>query len=224
MDQNGGNERVMTDVWDWQTRVLHWVNALLVIALALLILGVEGMEKIGIEKALRRPVKELHSYLGHVFAVTLFLRIIWGFAGNRYARWPDMLPFGKEGRKAIGRNIRWYLSGFRGGAARVAGHDPLASLFYIALFIVLISQAVTGILLSGADFHTFPGTIFTGGMSEAAVEKLEHSLEEVHEFGLPFILFFLAAHITGLVVHEVKEKTGLLSSMVHGKKYFKKED
>lgn len=217
-------ERVLVDAWDWPTRVLHWVNALLVIALIVLILGVEWMEGLGIERQLRRPVKEWHAWLGHVFLVTLSLRIIWGFIGNKYARFSDVVPLKGSQWQAIGHNIKWYLSGFKGRAAKAIGHDPLAAIFYTVLFVVLISQAITGMLLSGADFHTFPGTLFVGGMDEEAIEELEHTLEELHEAGFLFILFFIAAHIAGLVVHEVKEKTGLLSSMIHGKKCLPRED
>jgi len=217
-------ERVLVDVWDWPTRVLHWVNALLVISMIVLILGVEWMEELGIDKKLRRPVKEWHSWLGHVFMITLSLRIIWGFAGNKYARFSDILPMKSWQWQAIGHNIKWYLSGFRGRAAHAIGHDPLAAVFYSVLFVVLISQALTGMLLSGADFNTFPGTLFTAGMSEAALEGLEDTLEELHEAGFLFILFFIAAHLIGLVAHELKEKTGLLTSMVNGKKCLPRED
>lgn len=217
-------ERVLVDVWDWPTRVLHWVNALLVISMIVLILGVEWMEELGIDKKLRRPVKEWHSWLGHVFMITLSLRIIWGFAGNKYARFSDILPMKSWQWQAIGHNIKWYLSGFRGRAAHAIGHDPLAAVFYSVLFVVLISQALTGMLLSGADFNTFPGTLFTAGMSEAALEGLEDTLEGLHEAGFLFILFFIAAHLIGLVAHELKEKTGLLTSMVNGKKCLPRED
>lgn len=216
-------ERVIVDVWDWPTRVLHWVNMLLIVSLMLLMFGKEGMEIIGVEKALRRPVNYLHSYIGHVLLVTFSLRILWGFIGNKYARWSDILPLKKEQRQAIGHNIKWYLTGFRGRAAKATGHDPLASLFYIALFIVLASQAVTGMLLSGVELKTFPGTLFTGGLGEEAAEALEHGLEEIHEFGMLFMIFFIIAHVGGLVVHEIREKTGLLSSMIHGKKYMRKD-
>lgn len=217
-------ERVLVDVWDWPTRVLHWVNALLVIALIVLILGAEWLEELGVDRALRRPLKEWHSWLGHLFMITFSMRLIWGFAGNKYARFSDILPIRSWQWQAIGHNIRWYLSGFRGRAAKAVGHDPLAAIFYTVLFIVLISQAVTGMLLSGADFQSFPGTLFTGGMGEQALEAMEEPLEELHEAGYVFILFFLAAHIFGLVAHEVREKTGLLSSMVHGRKYLRRED
>lgn len=222
MDENG-KERVIVDVWDWQTRALHWINAILIITLVLLILGKEGMEMLGVEKALRAPLKKLHAAVGYVFVFTFLLRVLWGFVGNKYAGWCDIIPYDKDKRSAIGHNIRWYLSGFKGHAAKIIGHDPLASLFYIALFIVLASQAVSGLILSGAEFHWFPGNIITGGLGEEGLEELEDVLEEVHEFGLWFILFFLSAHLFGLIVHEIKEKTGLFSSMIHGKKYLTKE-
>lgn len=217
-------ERVLVDVWDWPTRVLHWLNAIIVLTLIVLILGAEWMEELGVARELRRPVKEWHAYLGHVFLVTLALRIIWGFIGNKYARWSDILPLKSWQWQAIGHNIKWYLSGFKGRAAKAIGHDPLAALFYTVLFIVLISQAFTGILLSGAEFNTFPGTLFTGGMGEGALEELEEVLEELHEAGFLFIIFFIAAHLAGLIAHELKEKTGLLTSMVNGKKCLRRED
>lgn len=217
------DERKVVKVWDWETRVLHWTNMVLIVSLILLILGKEGMEMLGVERALRAPVKRLHAYVGHVFAVTFLLRMIWAFIGNKYARWGDILPLSGEKWRAMGQNIKWYLGGFRGAPAHVVGHDPLASLFYIALFIVLASQVITGIILSGIDLHTFPGVLFIGGMNGAALEALEEALKEVHEFGLWFMMFFICAHLGGLVAHEIKEGNGLLSSMIHGKKYFKKD-
>ena len=79
-------------------------------------------------------------------------------------------------------------------------------------------------LLSGAEFNTFPGSLFTGGISEEALEGLEEALEGPHKAGFLFILLFIAAHLIGLVAHELKEKTGLLTSMVNGKKCLRKED
>lgn len=218
MKDRNNEELVFVGSWDWQTRVLHWVNALLVIALVLLILGAEGMEALGVDKTLRRPVKELHAYIGYFFIVTLSLRIVWGFIGNRYARFSDMLPFTREKAAALWQSVRWVLGGMRGEGPRAAGHDPLASLLYLALFIVLISQAITGLLLSGAEFEIFPGTLFSGTLGEEAAEVLE----KVHEFGLFFFYFYIAAHLLGLVIHEVKQRTGLFSSMIHGRKCFPK--
>lgn len=219
MKYNRNCERVLVDVWDVPTRVLHWLNALLILSLILIMLGNEGMEILGVKKKFREPVKELHAYIGHLFVITLTLRIIWGFVGNRFARWSDIIPYKAESWKAAWVNLRWYVSRFKGQSSRSVGHDPLASLIYTALFIVLIAQAVTGLLMAGIEFDLFPGTLFTGVGAKAELKGLMHGLEEVHEFGMLFMFFFIAAHLIGLVVHEVVEKKGLFSSMIHGKKY-----
>ncbi|MBI4950236.1 MAG: cytochrome b/b6 domain-containing protein [Deltaproteobacteria bacterium] len=216
-------ERFMVDAWDWQTRVLHWINALLVITLALLMLGKEGMELLGVEKPLRRPLNFAHAYVGFAFIATFTLRVIWAFAGNRYARWADIVPVRRDQWEGIVRGIRWYLGGFKGRAARAVGHDPLASIFYCLLFVALASQCVTGLVLSGAELKAGPLSGLFSGMGEEAVEAAAGALEEVHEAGFLYIVFFIFAHLVGLVVHEVSEKTGLFSSMIHGKKYFPKE-
>lgn len=224
MENELSRERVMVDVWDWQTRVLHWVNATLIIALALLIVGKFGMEYLGVAKNFRAPVRKLHAYVGYVFIITFMLRLFWGFAGNKYARWRDIIPYNARRWTEIAQDVRWYLSFFSGRPANVLGHDPLASLFYIALFVILILQSATGMILSGTEFNMYPGFALTGSMSKDAAESLADFLGTIHEFGFWFILFFFAAHIAGMVAHELKEKPGMFSAMIHGKKYIGRED
>ena len=256
-------------VWDWQTRALHWLNALLVISLMILAIGFEWMEELGATKAMRRPVKEIHAYVGYVFVVTFLLRIIWGFIGHSYVRWSDTLPLsGKKWKEAFS-NLRWVLGGLKGIPPVEIGHNPLASIAYAALFIVLISQATTGIALSGKEFGMFPGTVIVakenkvaevlpavvngnaneekksegaalGVKKEGGVPTTHPSdgypgmgreedammevAEELHELGLWFMLFFIAAHLAGLVLHEIGERRGLFSSMINGRKYYGKDE
>ncbi len=226
-----GKKRVfmVARVWDWQTRLLHWVNALLIISLLVLGLAMESLEETGLEDLL----KGLHVTIGYIFVATFSLRVLWGFMGNEYARWSDLLPGGKR-LKEIWGNIRWYLSGFKGRPPLSIGHNPLASLFYIPLFVVLFFQATTGLVLSGgkdllsARGSYFPSVAYAdedeewgerGWYGEGEEGEGSEWAEEVHEFGFYFILFFLLAHLTGLVVHEIGEEAGLFSSMIHGKKH-----
>ncbi len=175
IDKEG--DRVIIKVWDVPTRLLHWVNAALIIALILLILGNVGMESLGVGKLLRAPVKQLHAYVGHLFIITFFLRILWGFAGNTYARWGDIRPFSKEARAGIIANIRWYLGGCRSRAGSYIGHDPLAALFYTGLVFVLCSMIITGLLMSGLEFNLFPGSVVVGALSGQQAKDVHHLLK-----------------------------------------------
>ncbi|MBI5327644.1 MAG: cytochrome b/b6 domain-containing protein [Deltaproteobacteria bacterium] len=217
------NEYKAVKVWDWQTRILHWFNAILIITLAILAFGFEIAKELGMPKQGRGVLKEIHAIIGYFFVATFTLRILWGFLGNEYARWGDIIPYHREKWQMIGSHIKWYLSGFKAKPPIIPGHNPVASLFYIFLFIILISQVITGLTLAGLAFDFFPGSLFFSGWSEGAKEALEDVAEEIHEFGFFFIILFLVAHIGGLVVHEIGEKTGLFSSMIHGRKYLPKD-
>lgn len=209
-----------TKVWDWQTRLLHWLNATMIFTLLITILGYEGMEWLGVAKPTRLPLKEFHAYAGHVFAVTFTLRIIWAFFGNEYARWSDMNPFKRDKLAAAWKKLRWYVGGMNGEETVAKGHDPLASLLYVALFIVLVLQVVTGVLLSGAEFAIAPGVYMETLIGADAFHTITEAAEEVHEFGLWFIIFFAIAHVGAVIIREITGEMGLISSMINGKKYF----
>lgn len=112
----------------------------------------------------------------------------------------------------------------QGTPPQAVGHNPVASLLYIVLFVVLISQMITGFILSGLEFNLFPGSIVVTGMSKEARDALEYGLKKVHVFGLIFTLVYLVLHLGGNVIHDIKEKSGLLSSMISGVKYLRKKD
>lgn len=211
-------------VWDWQDRVIHWGLAISVIVLAGSGMFWEVGKELGMPKEGRRVVKEVHSYVGYLLALFFTLRVVRGFVGSRYARWGDLFPHTKEQIEGIKANVRWYLAGFRGLPPQAVGHNPVASLLYIVLFLVLVSQMVTGFILSGLEFNMFPGSLVAGGMAEEARKALKDCLKELHEFGFIFTLVYLALHLGGNVIHDVKEKNGLISSMINGVKYLQKKD
>ena len=173
---------VEVPVWDLPTRLLHWANAALVLSLAATGLLQEGVEEWHWE-AWEEPLLGVHVGLGYAFLVTLGLRILWGFLGNRYARWSDVLPLSRQRWAAIRRDLRWYLRGFRGEAPHAVGHHALASLVYTALFALLLLQAGSGWLLSGvsedvpAALQWFSG--WFGGFGEALEDPVGLYLRQI---------------------------------------------
>ena len=106
------------------------------------------------------------------------------------------------------------------------------------LFLLLSTQAITGLVLAGTDIYFPP---FGQSISEWIAEdkdKLDEikpyskinvnpdSYKEMRDFRKPFItthlyvfytlLAAISLHIIGVVVSELKEKTGLISAMFTG--------
>jgi cytochrome b len=174
MSRPDTSDMVEIKVWDLPTRLLHWTNALLVLSLIALVL----LHELGEDINLGFDVELAHAYIGHVFVVTFILRIIWGFFGNEYARLSDMFPFSKSNLVKAKARMLWMLRGFKGRAPVSKGHDPIAVFFYFALFFVLISQSITGLVLSGGEFGTFPGRLIMAPQVEvAAPENVEVGVE-----------------------------------------------
>lgn len=63
-------------VWDLPTRLFHWALAILVAALVFT--GLTGR-------------LDLHMLMGQAVLALVLFRVVWGFIGNRYARFSDFL-------------------------------------------------------------------------------------------------------------------------------------
>ena len=82
-------------VWDAGTRWFHWINALCVIALAVVGLVILNAKALDISNPGKVTLKTVHVWIGYVFALNFLWRIVWAFLGNRYARcmrirWSDL--------------------------------------------------------------------------------------------------------------------------------------
>ena len=135
-------------VWDLPTRLFHW--GLVALVIAMVWTGWQGK-------------LDLHMSLGQVVLSLVLFRLIWGFAGNRYARFTDFVAgpmaglrylgtlFGRPGPKYIGHNP-------------VGGYAVLAMLGLLALLLLVGWQtrwAALGIavftLVITFIFHNFWG-------------------------------------------------------------------
>lgn len=214
-------ERVLVKIWDWETRVLHWCNVLLILALMALAVSSEILKDFHVGKHFRHQLMDYHVYIGYALIVTVILRVLWGFGGNEYARWRDLWPFTAEKIGYIAHKLKWHARGFKKGPAkfRYMGHDPLGALFYLALFLVVVLQILTGLSLAGIEKHMAPWQGFFAGFTKGTLSLIKDGAGEIHEFGFDFMIFFIISHVGAVVIHELHEKTGLLSSMINGVKF-----
>lgn len=229
-------------VWDRTIRIFHWVNFLCILGLIAIGLIILNGKALGIATDGKILLKTFHVYIGYIFALNLCWRFIWAFLGNRYARWKSIIPFSKEHRASF----KIYLKGeSEKDPAFFLGHNPVARLMVAFLFLLLSTQAITGLVLAGTDIYFPPfGQTISEWVAEdknklndikpySKVNVNPESYEEMRDFRKPFInthlyVFYtlLAAillHIIGVVVSELRDKSGLVSAMITGIKTSSKE-
>ncbi len=173
-------------LWDAPTRVFHWLLvAAVTTALATGLTGGSWME--------------LHGKAGLAIGGLLVFRLVWGFAGNRHARFASFLP--RPG------SLRAYVR----GQWRGAGHNPLGALSVLTLLSLLLLQVGTGVF--GND-----EVAFSGPWAARVSEALSLWLTSWHQRFASALYLLLGLHVAAIVFYRWVKKDDLLTPMVTGYK------
>jgi len=172
-------------VWDLPVRLFHW----------LLVAGLFGAVVIVYGFGDHSPQFPYHALFGLTIVLMVVLRIIWGIAGTRYAKFSSFL-YGP------GKVISYLKDVFTNGSNSYTGHNPGSSW---AIFVMLICILMLGI------------TGFRMGQGFEEVKKF-------HEFFATLLLVTVGAHILGIIIHTIRKKENITASMIHGKKEVEEKD
>lgn len=227
--------------WDRTVRWFHWINVVCVLGLLAVGSFIYFGDAFGVSGEGKVLLKTIHVSIGYVFALNLVWRLVWAFIGGPFARWNKLLPFGR----GWGRAYREYISGFRqGDPPAYAGHNPAARLSVSLLLALMISQAITGLVLAGTDlyFPPFGGSIAEwvaaagqdpaalqagskAGVDAAAWDEMRAFRKPfitVHKWGYYLFLVLIPLHVIGVIVTDIRERSGLISAMFNGRKVFRR--
>ncbi len=232
-------------VWDSGVRWFHWINVLCILLLIGVGVVILNGTALGVSSEGKVSLKILHAWVGYVFTLNLLWRVIWGFIGGRYSRWPMVLPGGKGYVKSLGD---WMRGVKVGDPPAYRGHNPAARLMLAIIFMLLAAQMVTGLVLAGTDLyfppfgHEFAEWATASGEDHARLEGLvpgnkemldpegyasmrrfREPFIEIHEIVFWLLLIAIPLHIGAVVVSEVKERHGLVSAMFTGRKVLPKK-
>lgn len=177
-------------VWDPFVRVFHWT---LVAAFTVAYLSGEEAQSV-------------HLYAGYLVLVLVLLRVVWGFAGTRYARFSDFV-YRPATVKAFVRDT------FQLRAKRYIGHNPAGGLMIVLMLAMLLLVSVTGLAVYGIEEGAGPLAMLAG-----QPEFLEELLEELHEVLANFMLLLVLVHIAGVLVESFIHGENLARSMLTGNK------
>ena len=229
-------------VWDVATRVFHWVNFTTVICLIFMGLIMLFKKELGITGIdAKVGLKEVHVIIGYIFVLNLIWRIIWGFIGNKYARWSNIFP-----RKGFIRVVRSYVRSVKSGdAGQYIGHNPMGRLAVTFIYLLLLTMAVTGLVRAGTDIYyppfgslvaeyiAEPGTdpdsilpyVATGTDKDrvASLKAFKKPFGKIHLYSSYVLMFMIVLHIFFVVRVEITEGGSLITAMFTGKKILTKK-
>ena len=166
-------------IWDLPVRAFHLVFAGgIATAACIALLGDDD-----------GPLFPHHAMIGLTVAVALVLRIAWGFAGSRHARFASFA----YGPRAV---IRYMTDTLRGKGQRFAGHNPGAAHAAFAMYALLLLLTVSGITLALGN----------------------RDAKDAHEVFAYTMVAAIGAHLAGLALHTVTHREFIAASMVTGRK------
>ncbi len=116
-------------VWDFPTRLFHWLLAVTFTASL----------AIGLFVSDDNPVFAVHGILGLVIGLMVFFRIFWGILGSKYARFSSFLFSPLE--------LYSYIRDALGGkTTRYVGHNPGSGYAVFVMLFLLAGLVATGLL------------------------------------------------------------------------------
>lgn len=163
-------------VWDPFVRLFHW-SLVLLFALA----WATGDEW-----------DRVHELAGYGIVALVALRLLWGLAGTRHARFTDFV----YPPRAV---VAFLKDTVRLRAKRYLGHNPAGGAMAIALLVMLAVISATGILLTGDAVPHEP-------------------MEELHEGAVNATLVLVGLHVLGVLVTSLEHGENLVRAMITGRK------
>jgi Ni/Fe-hydrogenase 1 B-type cytochrome subunit len=213
-------ERVRVYVWEMPVRITHWVTfGSIVVLIATGFYIADPFVRIP-DVSLMAIVRWLHMMAAFVFVASGLVRVYWMFRGNRWARWSAFIPTNRPHFRDLFRQAGWY--GFlRRDPPHVVGHNPLAAASYLVIFAAFLAISITGFSLAGMN-GTEPWATLFGWVP--AILFGPQGVRLVHHLLMWAVIVFLVHHLYAAVLVDTVERSGLISSIFTGYKYFRRHE
>lgn len=177
-------------VWDIPTRVFHWL-------LVLAIIGVFFTSR-------TEWLIEYHVAAGYVALGLVVFRILWGFAGNRYARFSEFVKGPKKAFQCLIEMIRF-------SPKRYLGHNPAVAWAIVAMLLLILAMTITGIATYAGEEG---GGLWKGRISfDTGI--VAHSAHAALAY---FVVALIVVHILAALFHEFILKESIVIAMITGEK------
>ncbi len=177
-------------IWDLPTRIFHWtLTASFFIALAT-----------GDSDRFR----DIHVFSGYLMLGLIGFRVVWGFAGSRYARFRSFL-FGPRAA------IAYFADLLAARASRYLGHNPAGSWAVFAMLALGLVICLSGLIVLGAEESQ-------GFLKGVVGHPLGEMTKELHESLSWLMLALVVLHVAGVLIESRAHRENLAKAMLTGRK------
>lgn len=164
-------------VWDLPTRLFHWM-----LAASFIVAWITHESE---------RLMDIHTAAGYFMLGLIGFRLLWGFAGNRHARFSSFV----RGPSAV---MRYLASLVEGRPEHHLGHNPAGAIAIVLLLVLGVGTGVSGWLA----LDDLGGELF----------------EELHEGLAGAMLAVVGLHLAGVAVSSLLHRENLVRSMITGTK------
>jgi len=211
-------------VWEIPVRVTHWL-----IVISISVLSVTGLyihspflvPSSPVEASTQMAsIRFWHEVFAIVFSLSIAVRFYWGFVGNSFSSWRQIIPHRRDQFYWL-REMGKYYSFRRRHPVPYTGHNHLAGLAYTVVSVGLFGQVLTGLLLFGWLMPTGPFHLLFGWGS--SVPGGIQTVRMLHYLLTFLFLAFAIHHVYSAILVDIEERIGVMSSMFSGYKNIRTE-
>jgi Ni/Fe-hydrogenase 1 B-type cytochrome subunit len=210
-------DSVRTYVWELPVRASHWF-----IVLSAAVLAISGYYLHNPFLVVHSPtayvmgtMRLIHLLAAAVFISAFLLRIYWFFVGNEWSNWRAFVPIHREQWRGMGRMVAYY-SFFRKDLEHQVGHNALAAVTYMAMFVLMLVEILTGLALYSYTASSKVLTFFIGWLPRWIDISY---LREAHFFIMFAFFVFVIHHVYSAQLVSWEERNGLIESIFTGYKF-----
>ena len=185
-------------IWDPVTRLWHWV-----LALAVILNWTFGT-------FMSFDTVRWHFYIGYLILGLMSFRILWGIFGPAKERFSSLIP-------APSAVVQYAKTFRRREPSGTPGHNPLGSLYIMAIILILCAQALSGLFIESEDFFEY------GPLNDKITEEMAAHMLGWHHFIADLILALVTFHVYVIFYYLLWKKENLIKPMFTGWKWVRRD-
>ena len=216
-------------VWELPVRIFHWINVLAILTLTItgFIIAnppaiLSNTEAVNLQTF--GFVRYLHFSAAYIFFFNMLMRLYWSFVGNQFAHWKAFWPFSKKMWNNFIHVLKIDILLFNEDEENLSnisiGHNSVAAVSYIVLFLLAIIQVITGFGLFADSTTWWLPKLFDWVLPLFGGDFMVRTIHHITMWGF---IFFSIVHVYLVFYHDWLEGRGEVSSIFGGYKFVRRK-